>query len=59
MRDGNNNFPVLVARVISKQSANGQARLRVISKAERPGEEFTAAIPTLEDYYLNLVTQRA
>jgi len=46
-------------RVISKQSANGQARLRVISKAERPGEEFTAAIPTLEDYYLDLVTQRA
>src|SRR5256714_5800321 len=46
-------------RVVSKQSANGQARLRVISKAERPGEEFTAAIPTLEDYYLDLVTQRA
>jgi ABC-type multidrug transport system ATPase subunit len=44
-------------RVISKQSANGQARLRVISKAERPGEEFTAAIPTLEDYYLDLVSQ--
>ncbi|HBB97439.1 MAG TPA: multidrug ABC transporter ATP-binding protein [Blastocatellia bacterium] len=40
-------------RVISKQSANGQARLRVVSKAERPGEEFTAAIPTLEDYYLD------
>ena len=46
-------------RVISSQSANGQARLRVISKAGRPGEEFTAAIPTLEDYYLNLVSQRA
>jgi ABC-type multidrug transport system ATPase subunit len=44
-------------RVISKQSANGQARLRVVSKAERPGEEFTAAVPTLEDYYLDLVSQ--
>lgn len=47
----------LHCRVISRQSANGQARLRVISKAERPGEEFTAAIPTLEDYYLDLVSQ--
>ena len=46
-------------RVISKQSANGQARVRVVSKAERPGEEFTAAVPTLEDYYLDLVSQRA
>src|SRR5258708_22900076 len=27
-------------RAVSKPSANGQARLRVISKAERPGEEF-------------------
>lgn len=35
-------------RVLSSQSADGQARLRVISKGERPGEEFTAAIPTLE-----------
>ena len=44
-------------RVISSQSANGQARLRVISKAERPGEELTCVSPTLEDYYLGLVSQ--
>ncbi|HMH42725.1 MAG TPA: ABC transporter ATP-binding protein [Pyrinomonadaceae bacterium] len=44
-------------RVLASQSADGQARLRVISQGERPGEEFTAAIPTLEDYYLDLVSQ--
>jgi ABC-type multidrug transport system ATPase subunit len=44
-------------RMISLQTIDGQARLRVISKRERPGEEFTPATPTLEDYYLHLVTQ--
>lgn len=46
-------------RIISSQTVNGQARLRVISKGGRPGEEFTPATATLEDYYLDLVTQRA
>ena len=46
-------------RTISSQTVNGQARLRVISKGERPSEEFTPATPTLEDYYLDLVTQSA
>ena len=35
----------------------GQARLRVISKGERPTEEFTPAEPKLEDYYFDLVRQ--
>ena len=44
-------------RIISSQTVNGQARLRVISKGIRPSEEFISTSPTLEDYYLNLVTQ--
>jgi ABC-2 type transport system ATP-binding protein len=44
-------------KVISSQMFRGQPRLRVISKGERPSEEFTAVTPTLEDYYLGLVSQ--
>jgi ABC-type multidrug transport system ATPase subunit len=44
-------------KVISSQTFSGLPRLRVISKRERPSEEFSPAIPTLEDYYLSLVTQ--
>lgn len=44
-------------RVLSSQLFRGLPRLRVISKGTRPSEEFTPAIPTLEDYYLNLVNQ--
>jgi hypothetical protein len=36
----------------------GMARLRVISKGERPSAEFTPAAPALEDYYFELVNQR-
>jgi ABC-type multidrug transport system ATPase subunit len=43
-------------RVISSQMLGGQARLRVIGV--RPSEEFTPAIPVLEDYYFDLVNQR-
>jgi hypothetical protein len=43
-------------KVISSQMFRGQPRLRVISKAARPSEEFTAVTPTLEDYYLDQVT---
>ena len=46
-------------RTISAQMFDGQVRLRVISKGVRPGEEFTPAAPTLEDYYFNLVSQTA
>ena len=45
-------------QVISSQMFGGQARLRVISKGERPSEEFTPATPALEDYYFDLVNQR-
>jgi len=44
-------------QVISSQTIDGQVRLRVISKGERPTEAFVPVTPTLEDYYLNLVTQ--
>ena len=44
-------------KVISSQTFRGLPRLRVISKGERPSEEFSPATPTLEDYYLSLVTQ--
>ena len=44
-------------QVISAQMLGGVARLRVISKGERPGEEFTPAAPALEDYYFDLVSQ--
>jgi ABC-2 type transport system ATP-binding protein len=44
-------------KVISSQTFRGLPRLRVISKGERPSEEFSPVIPTLEDYYLNLVSQ--
>ena len=45
-------------QVISSQMLGGMARLRVISKGERPGEEFNLAAPVLEDYYFDLVNQR-
>lgn len=45
--------------VISSRMVAGQARLRVISKDQRPTEEFTPAMPILEDYYLDLVNQAA
>jgi len=45
-------------QVISSQMFGGLARLRVISKGERPSEEFSPATPVLEDYYFDLVNQR-
>jgi ABC-type multidrug transport system ATPase subunit len=45
-------------QVISSQMFGGLARLRVISQAVRPSEEFTPAAPTLEDYYFDLVNRR-
>ena len=43
--------------VISSRTFDGQARVRVISKGQRPTEEFTPATPLLEDYYLDLVNR--
>jgi ABC-2 type transport system ATP-binding protein len=45
-------------QVISSQMFEGLARLRVISKGQRPSDEFTPAAPALEDYYFDLVSQR-
>jgi ABC-type multidrug transport system ATPase subunit len=45
-------------QVISSQMFGGVARLRVISKGERPSEEFIPAAPALEDYYFELVNRR-
>jgi ABC-2 type transport system ATP-binding protein len=45
-------------KIISSQMFSGLPRVKVISKGERPGEEFTPVTPTLEDYYLNLVSQQ-
>jgi len=42
-------------QVISSQMFGGLARLRVISRTERPSEEFVPAAPALEDYYFDLV----
>jgi ABC-type multidrug transport system ATPase subunit len=46
-------------RTISSQTVDAQVRLRVISKGARPGAEFAPVTPTLEDYYLDLVTKPA
>jgi ABC-2 type transport system ATP-binding protein len=43
--------------VISARTFDGEARVRVISKDQRPSEEFTEATPVLEDYYFDLVNQ--
>ena len=45
-------------QVISSQMFGGLARLRVISKGERPSEGFAPATPVLEDYYFDLVNQQ-
>jgi len=43
--------------VVSSQMSDGLVRVRVISKGERPTEDFSPATPTLEDYYFRLVNQ--
>jgi len=43
--------------VISSRNFDGQARVRVISKGQRPSGEFTEATPVLEDYYFDFVNQ--
>lgn len=45
--------------VISSRTFDGEARVRVISKDQRPSEEFIQANPVLEDYYFDLVNQSA
>ena len=43
--------------VISSRTFDGQLRVRVISKNQRPTEAFTPAIPVLEDYYFDVVNR--
>ncbi len=44
--------------VVSSQAVGERVRLRVVSKGERPGEEFAPAIPTFEDFYFGAVNAR-
>jgi ABC-type multidrug transport system ATPase subunit len=43
--------------VVSSRTFDGQARVRLISKGQRPSEEFMPAVPVLEDYYFDLVNR--
>jgi len=43
--------------VISSRTFDGQVRVRVISKGQRPSEEFAQTPPVLEDYYFDLVNR--
>jgi ABC-type multidrug transport system ATPase subunit len=43
--------------VISSRTYDGRARVRLISKGQRPSEEFAPAVPVLEDYYFDLVNR--
>jgi hypothetical protein len=43
--------------VISSRTFDGEARVRVIAKAQRPAEAFTEATPVLEDHYFDLVNR--
>jgi ABC-2 type transport system ATP-binding protein len=44
--------------VVFSRTFDGQARVRVISKDQRPPGEFTEATPVLEDYYFDLVNRQ-
>jgi hypothetical protein len=44
--------------VISSRTFDGQARVRVISKGQRPSAALTEATPVLEDYYFDLVNRQ-
>jgi ABC-type multidrug transport system ATPase subunit len=44
--------------VISSRTFDGEARVRVIAKDQRPGGEFTEATPVLEDYYFDVVNRQ-
>jgi len=44
--------------VISSRTFDGQARVRVISKDQRPTGEFTKATAALEDYYFDFVNRQ-
>jgi hypothetical protein len=41
-------------KIVSSQMFAGRMRVKVYSKGVRPGEEFSLATPSLEDYYFSL-----
>ena len=41
-------------KVISTHAFEGRVRLRVYSANQKPGEEFSAAVPSMEDYYFKV-----
>jgi ABC-type multidrug transport system ATPase subunit len=41
-------------RIVSQQAFEGRVRVRVYAEGARPGEEFSPAAPSLEDFYLSL-----
>jgi ABC-2 type transport system ATP-binding protein len=45
-------------KVISKQMAGGNMRIRMLSENGKPAELFTAVNPTLEDFYFTTVNHR-
>jgi hypothetical protein len=45
-------------KVISTQMFEGRVRVRVLGGGRRPGNEFSPATPTLEDYYFSLVARQ-
>ncbi|MDQ2921925.1 MAG: ABC transporter ATP-binding protein [Acidobacteriota bacterium] len=46
-----------LVNVVSSQMSDGLVRVRVISKGERPTEDFSPTTPTLEDCYFSVVSQ--
>jgi ABC-type multidrug transport system ATPase subunit len=44
-------------KIVSSQMFEGRVRVRAYSKDERPGEEFSPATPSLEDYYFSVAGQ--
>lgn len=44
-------------KLLSKQMIGGNARVRMLSKNGKPGEPFTPATATLEDFYFTMVNQ--
>jgi len=44
-------------KIVSSQMFEGRVRVRAYSKDVRPGEEFSPATPSLEDYYFSVASQ--
>jgi ABC-type multidrug transport system ATPase subunit len=44
-------------KIVSSQMFEGLVRVRVYARGERPGEEFSPAAPSLEDYYFSVASQ--